>query len=480
MRNSMAWLASTLWLTFTLAACKDDGVSGGEEAILAIEGATVLPMTAAGAEALVDTTVVVRNGRISWLGPAGEAPALPRDARRIDGRGKWLMPALADAHVHVENDRAMRLLNRDPDLPDGSVSTADVLIPYLANGVLQVGNLAAMTESLLQRAQVESEQVQGPHMMLAAMVDGDPPLWPEGFTRVAGNAEQARQVVRDIEAEGFDQVKTYANLTLEAFTALVDEARAQGLKVLGHLPRREMAPTEAFFQAGFGMVAHAEEFFFQSPGGTEADIPRYVDMARRNGTWLTATLTVDERILEQTRDPQTLRTREVTSFVHPTARPFWYENNPYVLDNTPERLAELERLVAFNRKLVAAFVQAGIPVLAGTDSLVPGVAPGFALHDELEALAGAGMSPRQVLQAATRLPAEWMGVAADRGTLAVGKRADLLLLDADPLASVSATRAIAAVIAGGRPYPRAELDRMMRDLAARYRLAGSAGKTPPR
>lgn len=107
-------------------------------------------------------------------------------------------------------------------------------------------------------------------------------------------------------------------------------------------------------------------------------------------------------------------------------------------------------------------------MLAGTDTPVPGLVPGFALHDELEVMARYGLSNRQVLEGATRLPAEWLGVASDRGVVSVGKRADLLLLDADPMVDVANTRKIDAVIAGGRLLTRAELDQKMNTLNERY------------
>jgi imidazolonepropionase-like amidohydrolase len=438
----------------------------GDGAALAIEHVTVLSM-AAGSAPLPDATVVIRDGRIVSVGPAREAD-VPAEARRVDGTGKWLMPALTDMHVHVENDRMMRLLLGNPDLPDGTIDAADLFTLYVAKGVLQIVNMSAMSESLAQRDAVEAGSVLGPHVALAAMVDGAPPIWPEGMTSVAATPEDGRRMVRDIQAQGYDLVKVYVNLGLATFTAILDEARLRGIQVLGHIPRIEGAPTEDFFQPGFAMVAHAEEFFFQSDDITEDDIARFVAMARASGTWLTSTLVLDERILEQTRDPATLLEIPGLPYVHPAALPAWFELNRYVGRDSPERIAQLERLVAFNRKLVKAFADAGIPVLPGTDSIIPGVVAGFSLHEELEAMVEAGMTSEQVLTAATRLSAEWLGVAGDRGTVAAGKRADLLLLDADPLADVASTRAIAAVIAGKRYLPRAELDAMLASLAERY------------
>ena len=233
------------------------------------------------------------------------------------------------------------------------------------------------------------------------------------------------------------------------------------MPVVGHIPQRGKGITEKFFQPGFSMVAHAEEFAQQTSIPSEADIPAYVAMAKKNGTWLTATLSLDERLLEGTAHPETLKTRSELGYLTPLFHRVVTEHNPYVAQASPQRIDYLERIVAFNAKLVRAFDEADIPVLVGTDTPVPGMVAGFSIHDELEAMARAGIDNRRVLEGATRLPAEWLGLSADRGVIDLGKRADLLLLDADPLADVANTRRISAVILGGRYLPRSELDRDM-------------------
>jgi len=445
-----------------------DHTTGDAAPVLAIEHATLLAMTP-GSTPVADTTVIVIGQRVAWIGPSARAE-VPRRATRIDARGHWLLPALVDAHVHIENPRLLRLLLQDPSIPETAVADADTFLPFVAHGILQIGNLGAMSEAFGQRRAIETGRVLGPHMMLAAMVDGDPPIWPVGFTRVAATPEAGRQVVRDEIAEGYDMVKVYSKLSLETFTAIVDEARSRGVKVVGHIPGRG-TPIEPYFQPGYTMVAHAEEFAFRALDGSDAEIARMVGDAALHGTGVMTTLTVDQRILEQTLDPTTLHTRPEIQYVPPLVRRFWFDDNPYIGRNTPDRIAQLRGVVAFNDKLVKAFVAAGLPVLAGTDSLVPGVVAGFALHDELAALVAAGLTPYQALDAATRAPTAWMGVGDDRGTVELGKRADLLILDADPLADITNTRRIAGVIASGRWLPRAELDARLAALAQRY--AGS-------
>ena len=229
-------------------------------AALAVEHVTVLPMTIDGGP-LRDVTVVVRDGRVAFIGPRAQAGSLS-GVKRIDATGKWLIPGLTDVHAHIENDRMARLFLQNPKLPDGTFRTEDVLTPYVVNGVVQVVSLQAMSESIGQRVDVNAGRVLGPHLVLAAMIDGAPPIWPVGMTRV-----------------------------------------------VGHIPERGKGHTDKFFQPGFDMVAHAEEFAQQTDPPSIAAIPPYVEMMKRNGTWLTATLSLDDRLLEETQHPETLKSR---------------------------------------------------------------------------------------------------------------------------------------------------------------------------
>ncbi len=448
------------------ASSKAMGQSVPPSPPIVIEHVTVLPMTADGT-VLTDRTVLIHNGRIASIERSGEERVAP-GTKRIDGRTKFLMPGLVDAHVHLENDRLLRLFLHNPGIPTGTVQTEDVLLPYLANGVLQIIDLSAMPETVGQRDAVESGRVAGPHIALAAMIDGPDPILPIGITRVAATPDNGRQTVRDAFADGYEIIKVYSRLDLPTFTAIVDEARKLHMPVVGHIPQRGQGVTAAFFQPGFSLVAHAEEFAQQTQTPSEVDIPRYVAMAKHNGTWLIGTLSLDERLLEETAHPDSLDKRPELRFVPPLVYSMDTEHNPYVAQANPERIRFLSAIVHFNQQLIPAFAAAGIPVLAGTDTPIPGMAPGFSLHDELETMVRYGLSNRQVLEGATRLPAEWLGIASDSGTVAVGKRADLLLLNADPLVDVANTRKIAAVFVGGRILDRAELHRRMTELEEKY------------
>ena len=436
---------------------------------IAIEHVTVLPMTLSGS-VLHDQTVTVRDGRIASIESSAVAK-VGSSIQRVDGTAKFLMPGLTDAHVHLESDRLLRMFLHNPNIPTGTVHTEDVLLPYVANGVSQIVDLSATSETVGQRDDVEARRLVGPHIAMAAMIDGADHVWPIGLTRVAATPGDGRQAVRDAFAEGYELIKVYSELDLPTFTAIVDEARKLNMPVVGHIPQRGKGITKRFFQPGFGMVAHAEEFAQQTDPPSEADIPSYVAMAKRNGTWLIGTLSLDERFVEETAHPESLKARPELRFLTPLVFAMVTEHNPYVAQASPHRLEYLRAIVAFNKKLIAAFAAAGIPVLSGTDTPVPGMVAGFGLHDEMEAMVRYGLSNKQVLEGATRLPTEWLGVAGDRGVVAVGKRADLLLLDADPLENVANTREIAAVVIGGLLLDRAELDLRMRRLEERYARA---------
>jgi hypothetical protein len=434
---------------------------------IAIEHVDIWPMTTSN-ELEKDVTVLIKDGRIEKIAPAADV-TVPRDVKVIDGRGKWLMPSLTDMHVHMESARMLRLITGNSNITPAMVTSADLALPYVANGVLQVLNPGAEAELLGLRDEIEAGQVLGPHMELSALVDGSPPIWPVGISYVATTPEDGRQFVRDVKAAGYDFVKTYSRLDFDTFSAIVDEARKQNVRVIGHIPGRGLDETEKWFQPGYEMVMHAEEYAFQTKDADHwvDNIPRYVALAKRTGVLLCSTLTLDERILQQMQNPTSLKTRSEIRYVNPATRFFWTNHSPYA-NAPPARIERIAKLVAFNAKLVKAFSDAGLPVFPGTDTTVPGMVAGFALHDEFDSQEAAGLTPSQILTADTRLAAQFLRTDADRGTVEVGKRADLLLLGANPMANVANTRDIAAVIASGRYLSRRELDKMMSDLARRY------------
>lgn len=413
-----------------------------------------------GGNILSNVTVIIKNERIASLNGS-----IPAEAETIDGSGKWLIPGLIDMHVHVPTN-----VHFGPKLPTQGATifftTQDVMTPYIANGVTTIFELTAKAEHFGQRNDITRGAVIGPRMALAALINGG-----DGSGRVVNTASDGHQAVRSAKAEGYEFIKVYSGLNVEAYKAIIDEANKQGLKTIGHIPNAFRGKLEQAFVPHFGMVAHAEEFSKHTNEFSDQDAQRFAQLMKENGTWLSPTLTAMEWISSQARSLDELRASPVLQYVHPLLQSKWLTANNYNKNTTLERVAYFEQLVNFHVRLVRACRAAGVSIVLGTDTGVSGVVAGFAVHDEIELLVAAGMTPEEAIISATRLPATWLGINSEVGTVEVGKRADLILLDANPLSDVKNTRKISGVFVNGRWLNRPTIDAMLSDLSKRNNAA---------
>jgi imidazolonepropionase-like amidohydrolase len=421
----------------------------------AITNVNVVTMRAPG-DVLRNATVVIDGNRIvSVNGP------VPRGVTAIDGKGQWLVPGLMDMHVHLTADAYLGA-RRPTQLPDVQIRTQDVMTPYIANGVTTVADLNSMPETVAQKKQIEHGDVIGPRVVLSYLINGS------GRGRVAKTPEEGRLLVRTAKVEGYDLVKVYSHLDAATYHAILQEAAAQGIRTVGHIPAVfEEQPLEPAALQGLGMVAHAEEFSKHSKLFSDDDARTFAALAKKSGSALTPTLTTMVWIASQTRSLDGISRAPGLQYVHPLLQSRWLTANNYNRDATAEDAQHFERMAEFHLRLVKAFAAAGVPIVAGTDVGVSGVIPGFSLHDELALLVQAGLSPYDALAAATRTPAAWLGVDAELGTVEAGKLADLVLLERNPLDDIANTRAIAAVVVNGRRLVAPRLRQMLDDLARR-------------
>lgn len=420
----------------------------------AIKNVNVIPMINAG-EILTDATVVIENGKIASInGP------IPDHAKIINGKGKWLIPGLIDMHVHVATDGTF-----NTTFPTRAAaiftSTQDVMTPFVANGVTTIFQLITQVGNFGQRNEIIRGDVIGPRMALAAMING-------GNDAGASNSpSDGRQSVRVAKAEGYEFIKVYSNLNIETYKAIVDEAHLQGMKVIGHIPNAFQGRTEEAFVPHFSMVAHAEEYAKQAKNFNYQEAQHFAKLAKENGTWLSPTLIVIKRIAEQTLTLDSIRNLVSLQYVHPLIQNKWLTANKHYIGTSPERVTRLEKIVKFNNQLVKAFKEAGVPIVAGTDAGGSGVISGFSLHDEIELLVKAGLSPEEAVVSATRLPAAWLGIESKIGTVEAGKLADLVLLDENPLNDIKNTRKIYGVFVDGLWLTKVRINKMLFDLSSR-------------
>ncbi|HEX2187525.1 MAG TPA: amidohydrolase family protein [Longimicrobiaceae bacterium] len=375
-------------------------------------------------------TVIVRDGRIAAVGPA-DSVVVPADAERIELRGAFLMPGLADLHSHAI----------DPS----------VLPLYLASGVTTVQLLNAGPEVLEWARAAEDGRLLGPRIAACA-----------GPVSGIATAEAARAAVAERSALGFDCIKPYDGLSREAFAALVAEADRRRVRTVSHIPRK--LGWQDMLEVAPGAVAHAEELLY-SPIESAADLDRIVrEMAERR-IGLVTTLVNYDYISRQPAQLDRLLERDELRLVPAVERRAWSPAlNRYAKWFGAPDVPRLRRLLGFQRDLVRRLHAAGAPVLLGTDAGNTFVVPGVSVHEELRQLVAAGLTPAAALRAGTTEAARFLGVAGERGTVAVGMQADLVLVLGNPLADVASAELVAGTMTRGRWLPaerlRAELARL--------------------
>jgi imidazolonepropionase-like amidohydrolase len=405
------------WLFLSFLCCSLSTFAQ-KDSSFALTHVTVIDCT--GAPAQPNSTVVVAQGQITAVGPS-DAIKIPAGTRVVDATGKFLIPGLWDMHGHLTD------------------ATADAFPLLIMNGVTGVRDMGGDVAQLDRwRSEINNGTRIGPHIIRAGpFVDGP----KAGVTNrlTVRTPEEARQAVRDLKAKGVDFIKVHNALPPDAFFALVDEARKEHIPVAVHLPQG-VSSAEAS-DAGVASLEHIEtinESALWRKGATAKTVEQAVDenlgpagqelfqRFAKNGTWYVPTLVAYER-----------------GFV------LW--------SNDPEALKPRMDVQAKQITLVGMMHKAGVKIMAGSDFSDWAIVPGVDLHNELALLVEAGFTPLEALQAATLNPAKFLGKTDTYGTIQVGRAADLVLLDMNPLEDISHTRKIHAVVVGGKFFPLAAI-----------------------
>jgi imidazolonepropionase-like amidohydrolase len=429
---------------------------------------------------LRDHTVVVANGRIAAIGPSA-AVKLPIGASRVDARGRYLLPALSDMHVHLLGEAWNLTLRPEARSASKDIPFRSFIFPYVANGVTMVQALSATPEEITLRERIARGQLLGPRLILARIVDGPKKAWPPPLSTWVASAAEARDAVRRAKEEGYDKIKVYSFLDQESYDAIISTARALRMDVIGHIP--VSLSLEYVLDAGQKLIAHSEEVMKHTRGDYAPErIGYFAERMVERGVWMTPTLVTTRSMLEFFTNPDSIYARqEDVYFRHPMQRGVWafMAANLYGPMTAEARTRIREGFYGFQRPLTKAFHDRGGKLMAGTDTLIIGLHPGFALHRELRELVDVGLTPYEALRTSTTTPFEYLGESDRAGTIEVGKQTDLLLVDENPLRDVSAASKIAGVLMRGRWIGREEIDKTMQGIAASFRLPGASPRKTP-
>ena len=439
----------------------------GSDAPIAITHVTVIDAT--GAPAQRDMTVIITNRTIVEVGKSSSV-AIPKFAAVVDAHGKYLIPGLWDMHVHeIFGDW----------IPEDEKITPAL---FVLNGVTGIRDMGGDLEPLKKwRARIAAGDLLGPRMVISGpMLDGPTPAFPSSAP--IKDAADGRRVVDELKAAGADFIKIQSLVPADGYFAAAAEAKRQGITFVGHVPDKVRAVDAS--NAGQKSIEHltgvfeacstVEDELMAKPRGpgrgrflSTYDPERarkLIAVFVKNQTWQVPTLYWErgEWLIERTNQgadplikfaPMAWRGRTWPMFTREISKGW-----------STDPIAEREAFFQAELKMVGDMNRAGVPILAGTDTAAGvRVYPGFSLHEELSLLVKAGLNPMQALQSATSSAAKFLDLA-DSGTIVRGKRADLVLLDADPLTDIGNTRKIRAVFLNGRYLNRTELDQLQNQI----------------
>jgi imidazolonepropionase-like amidohydrolase len=450
-----AVLVFLIWLlvfiaTMTLTHCERQKSDIKTTRTAAFVEVNVVPMDR---ERIIEKqTVIVQDGSITEIGPASKLQ-VPPDALKIDGHDRYLMPGLVDMHVHLSHENE------------------DELILFLANGVTTVRNMLGLLLHLEWRKRIYDGDLLGPTIYTTGpIIDGNPPL--KEYYTVIETPEEAEKEVAAQKQAGYDAIKVVSNLSPDVYEAILEAAKEHNLPVYGHVPKRvglEKAMDSG--QLSFEHMNHFLDALYPSDFSDEhADLEKIPDLAARTaakGVWVCPTLEMFRIYAANPEEIKAIRNHLSMKYVPAQRRNAWNELERYLLSDQWDNKAR-ERVFDVMFRMVKGLHEAGANLIVGTDCPIPFEVPGFSLYGELQNFVDAGLTPYAALKAATRDAAKLLDALDEFGTVAVGRRADLILVDANPLDDVANVAKRVGVMVRGRWFSESELQEKLDLLAEKF------------
>ena len=418
-----------------------------QSAATAFVGVSVIPMDTEAV--LADQTVVVRDGKILSIAAAAKAQ-IPAGATRVDGKGKFLMPGLAEMHAHIPGGNA----------PDSTVERT--LFLYAANGITTIRGMLGDPRHLTYRERAARGEIVSPLIYTAG---------PSFNAKTASTKEMAVEAVIAQKKAGYDLLKIHPGVPRDVFDALAAKADELKIPFAGHVPAA--VGIARALEARYASIDHLDgyvEAMAKNPDvpsqffGTnlmadidESKLAGLVSATKAAGVWQVPTQVLLDNLLNEVSTDD-LAARPEMKYMPPETIKNWIGQKQNFL-KIPQ--AERTKLLVLRRRLIKSLHDAGVPFALGSDAPQFWNVPGFSAHRELRSLVDAGLTPFQALRTGTANVAVYLKTESATGTLAAGKRADLLLLDANPLQNIDNSLKVAGVMVNGRWLSRAEIDKRL-------------------
>lgn len=392
-------------------------------------------------------TVIVTDGKIGSILGAGAMVKLPESATVVDASGKWLMPGLAEMHGHIP----------PPNAPNGLLS--DVLALYLANGITTVRGMLGHDGQLNLRQWAKEGKIVSPNLYVAG---------PSFNGQSVNSPQEAIDKVIAQKKEGWDLLKVHPGLTLAEYDAMAKTAKKEGMRFAGHVPE-EVGLLHAI-EMGHETFDHMDgysEYLGADKGPIdEKKLASIVKKSKAAGVWIVPTSALWAVIFNAT-PLETLQKYDELKYVPPQAVDSW---SKMYNDRAKQIPAETSKWLIPNRtKILKALHEGGVKILMGTDAPQQFSVPGFSLHRELLFMREAGMSNFEILKSGTVNVGQYFAKQDSFGTIESGKRADLLLLNGNPLDDITNVDKIEGVMVNGRWFSRKDLDARLAEIAAKYK-----------
>lgn len=431
-------LAIAFIVNIMAASCSGVDVPGskpGDIQQIAFTHVNVIPMTSD--TLLTDYTILVDKGKIVAVGPSNKTK-IPEGFRLMDMTGKYLMPGLIDMHVHLADDGDM--------------------LKFVQHGVTTIRNMSdvpwwtrmmGFSNILKLRSKQQQREIIGPDIYTCGYtLDGNPPVSPMN-RRIISEKDAQKEIAKE-KQRGYDAVKLYDNLSLDAYKAIVSEAAKAGMPLAGHVPHA--VPLDVILHDNILSIEHLTGYIDNKTA--DYSIPRdkindYIELNRKTGIYNTPTLSV-WACMPPENGIDSLKNTSKFKALSWHIRWMWKTALPYYYDiSYPDKKGYTQHMLNISMDLTSRLYKAGCPLLIGTDTNIAGTYVGETTWLEMELFVKAGIPAYETLRSATILPSRALGKEKETGTIEAGKKANIIILDKNPLENISNIRSIQWVYCNG-------------------------------